>query len=140
MNIVSFFSISTQLTRLIFLSVIASSALSAEAMQNGLSPLEGPQNKNPYRGNRTAENIGYRLYKAHCALCHGENAVAHGKAPDLRFLPTAEEGDAFYFKSVHEGKNSSNSKISMPAFADKLTQEEIWAIRTWLETIPNGDE
>ena len=43
--------------------------------------------KNPYKGNKLAEEIGARGYNSNCARCHGLEAKSGGASPDLRYVP-----------------------------------------------------
>lgn len=81
---------------------------------------------NPYRGNKIAIQVGSSLYGLNCARCHGLQAISGGFTPDLREVPF--EWDAYFINRVRNGYKSK-----MPAFEDVLTQEEIWAIKSYLD-------
>lgn len=101
----------------------------------GLDPL-GDQwrNKNPYRGNELAVSIGKSGYNQNCARCHGLGAVSGGIAPDLRYLPIDDETDDYFINTVRKGR-TRNGRVYMPPFEGTLSQEGLWAIRSWLETV-----
>ncbi len=88
---------------------------------------------NPYRGNDVATRIGSSAYNQNCARCHGLDAVSGGIAPDLRYLPKGDEGDGYFADAVRNGK-VRDGRVYMPKFEGILSQEGLWAIRTWLET------
>ena len=94
--------------------------------------------RNPYVGNEEAIRIGASAYNQNCARCHGLGAVSGGIAPDLRYLPHDAEGDEWFIYRVRDGA-VRNGITYMPKFADTdggpLSQEALWAIRAWLETI-----
>lgn len=92
------------------------------------------EEENPYRNNSKAIEIGGRAYNQLCARCHGLNADSSGIAPDLRNLPTGQEGDKQYVDRVREG-SIKNGITYMPRMADHVSQEALWAIRAWLETV-----
>ncbi len=94
--------------------------------------------ENPYRNNTKAIEIGGKAYNQLCARCHGLDANSSGIAPDLRNLPTGEEGDKQYAVRVREGAISSGITY-MPRMADHVSQEALWAIRAWLETVSTGN-
>ena len=105
----------------------------------GLEPLgEEWLQRNPYVGNELAIKIGASAYNQNCARCHGLGAVSGGIAPDLRLLPHDLEGDEWYVYRVREGA-IRNGITYMPKFATSnggpLSQEALWSIRAWLETI-----
>ncbi len=94
----------------------------------------GWQEKNPYRKNADAIRIGDSAYNQNCARCHGLGAVSGGIAPDLRMLPPGDEGDEYFIQRIRNGV-TRNGAVYMPPFEGTLTQEAMWAIRAWLETV-----
>ncbi|WP_232630548.1 cytochrome c-550 PedF [Methylobacterium sp. Leaf118] len=88
--------------------------------------------ENPYRGNAKAVAIGDSGYNQNCARCHGLQVVSGGLAPDLRYLPTGKEGDEYFVERVRHGA-IINGMTKMPAFEGVLSQEALWAIRTYIE-------
>lgn len=97
--------------------------------------------RNPYIENTRAIEIGASAYNQNCARCHGLDAKSGGIAPDLRHLPHDADGDEWYQYRVREGA-TRNGITYMPKFADSdggpLTQEALWAIRAWLQTVAIG--
>ena len=89
---------------------------------------------NPYRGNKDAIRIGDSAFNQNCARCHGLGAVSGGIAPDLRFLEPGDDMDEFFIGKVRNGV-TRNGAVYMPPFEGTLTQEAMWAIRAWLETV-----
>jgi len=94
--------------------------------------------RNPYSGNQKAIEIGVSAYNQNCARCHGPGGVSGGIAPDLRILPYDAEGDEWYVYRVREGA-IRNGVAYMPSFEGILSQEALWTIRAWLETLPYGE-
>ncbi len=91
--------------------------------------------ENPYRGNARAIEIGESAYAQNCARCHGLDAISGGIAPDLRLLDHGVDGDEWFVYRVRNGA-VRNGVPYMPKMADFLSQEGLWAIRSWLETRP----
>jgi len=89
---------------------------------------------NPYRGNGLAVEIGSSAYNSNCARCHGLQAVSGGIAPDLRELPWAEEGDVFFVERMRNGA-IRNGVTYMPKFEGVVSQEGLWTIMAWLDTV-----
>jgi len=104
----------------------------------GLEPL-GPEWRatNPYRGNPVALKIGTSGFNQNCARCHGLQAVSGGMAPDLRYLDKAEAGDEWFINRIRHGY-TQNELTKMPAFEGILSQEAMWAIRTYLDSRYDG--
>ena len=80
---------------------------------------------NPYRKDKTAIRIGDSAYNQNCARCHGLGAISGGIAPDLRYLPLGDEGDEIFLQRIRHGAVREGI----------FSQEAMWAIRTWLETV-----
>ena len=100
----------------------------------GLAPLgEEWKEENPYRGDEAAIKIGASGYNQNCARCHGLEAISGGLAPDLRQLEKGKEGDEWFSQRV-QGGAIINGVTKMPAFAGVLSQEALWAIRSYIES------
>lgn len=100
----------------------------------GLDPLgEEWRAENPYRVNTTAIEIGASGYNQNCARCHGLEAISGGLAPDLRYLEKGKTGDEWFMQRVRQGA-TINGATKMPAFEGTLSQEAMWAIRTFIES------
>jgi len=99
--------------------------------------------QNPYRlagGEQydLAIEIGASGYNQNCARCHGLEGISGGIAPDLRKLEDGEFGDEWYMERVRKGY-SQNGAYKMPPFEALLSQEAMWAIRSYLESLPKDD-
>lgn len=96
--------------------------------------------ENPYRikGGEQYElavKIGASAYNSNCARCHGLEAISGGIAPDVRLLEDGEFGDEWFMQRVRKGY-SQNGAYKMPPFENILSQEAMWAIRSYTETRP----
>lgn len=99
--------------------------------------------ENPYRvmGGEQYElaiSIGASAYNSNCARCHGLEAISGGIAPDLRLLEDGEFGDEWFMERVRKGY-SQNGAYKMPPFDQLLSQEAMWAIRSYTETQPRPE-
>ena len=92
--------------------------------------------QNPYRGasehHDLAVEIGSSAYNQNCARCHGLEAISGGIAPDLRELEANADGDEWFKERVINGAVRDGA-VYMPRMADTLSQEALWAIRTYIE-------
>lgn len=101
----------------------------------GLEPLGDTwRTTNPYRGNETAIAIGKSAYNQQCARCHGLGGESGGLAPDLRYLEKGDEGDKAFLGPMRHGVYR-DGRTMMPKYEGIFSQEAIWAIRSWLETV-----
>ncbi|WP_395697342.1 cytochrome c-550 PedF [Methylocella sp.] len=88
---------------------------------------------NPYRGNARALEVGASGYNQNYARCHGLDVKSGGIAPDLRYLAVGDEGDVWFSYRVINGAER-DGRIYMPKFYGVLSQEALWAIRTYIES------
>lgn len=106
---------------------------------------------NPYEsgqpGRDEAVRIGTSAYNQNCARCHGLEAISGGIAPDLRQfegdctglkVPAQKQAcfkemDEYFLATVRRGR-VRDGRVYMPPFEGTLTQEAIWAIRSYIET------
>ncbi|WP_207285638.1 cytochrome c-550 PedF [Pseudomonas sp. FW300-N2A2] len=92
---------------------------------------------NPYRASPEhdkAVEIGSSAYNQNCAACHGLEAKSGGIAPDLRMLDVGEAGDEWFVERVRHGA-VRDGRVYMPKMADYLSQEALWAVRTYLDSV-----
>ena len=80
-----------------------------------------------------AQKIGEKAFNQNCARCHGLGAVSGGIAPDVRFLIPVDD-DGYFLSRVMTG-SIRDGVTYMPPFEGVLSQEAIWAIRSWLDTV-----
>ena len=103
----------------------------------GLKPLgEDMVMTNPYRGDAKAIEIGARGYNSNCARCHGLDVKSGGMAPDLRALPPDDDSDGWYLSRVLNGA-VRDERVKMTPFQGLLSQEAIWAIRSYIDAQPD---
>ncbi len=140
----------TQCTALTAATALLVSTLSIQAMAHGdvtpqnvdvstLPPLgEEWEETNPYGEGSTAHDeavkIGSSAYNQNCARCHGLEAISGGIAPDLRYLESGYDGDEWFKERVRNGA-VRDGRVYMPKMADYLSQEALWAIRTYILTL-----
>ena len=105
---------------------------------DGLSPLGSEwRAENPYREGKDhdkALSIGASAYNQNCAACHGLEAKSGGIAPDLRMLDEGAAGDEWFVERVRNGA-VRDGRVYMPKMADFLSQEALWAVRTYLDSV-----
>jgi len=109
-----------------------------EFMQAGV-PLEYRSRRIPYPQAKMVIDDGGRLYKRHCASCHGSKGAGDGEAgrdltPSPAFLAylikRPRSVDEYLLWTISEGNDHFGSE--MPTFKDALTEEEIWQIVAYM--------
>ena len=106
----------------------------------GLNPITtGWLTENPYRADKAqydvATKIGKSGYNQNCARCHGLEVKSGGIAPDLRYLDDGKAGDEWFINRARNGF-ALNGQQKMPRWEGVITQEAMWAIRSYIETRP----
>jgi len=86
--------------------------------------------KNPYEGQPEAILAGEKLYRQHCAECHGDDARGKDHAADLRRIgvQNATPGELVWFL------RNGNLAKGMPSWAG-LPVERRWQIVSYLKTL-----
>ena len=86
--------------------------------------------RNPYDGQPEAILAGEKLYRQHCAECHGDDARGMGRAPNLRlpYVQNATPGELVWFL------RNGNLAAGMPSWSG-LPIERRWQIVSYLKTL-----
>ena len=86
--------------------------------------------RNPYEGQPEAVLGGKKLFRRHCAECHGREGHGQGKAPDLRSAPVqnAPPGVLFWFLK------NGNLREGMPSWS-RLPDQRLWQLVAYLKTL-----
>jgi cytochrome c-550 PedF len=83
--------------------------------------------------------VGCTAYNQNCARCHGLGVVSGGTAPDLRYLEKDAYGDEWFMSRIRKGYHQ-NGITKMPKFEGLMSQEAMWAIRTYINIRPEDDD
>lgn len=139
------------LTTLISTSALAHGDVTPQAVDTSTLPQLGSKwlSANPYTNTPAAKEalrIGSSAYNQNCARCHGLDAISGGISPDLRKFDDdcmsmsgeaknscLREMDDYFLATVRRGR-VRDGRVYMPGFESTLSQEAIWAIRTYLDT------
>lgn len=122
-------------------NVFAHGAVTPQAIDTSTLPQLGEEwaDMNPYRdvdGDMKTEilRVGASAYNQNCARCHGLEAISGGIAPDLRYLAADYDGDEWYIYRVQNGA-VRNGAVYMPKMTEHLSQEALWAVRSFVESV-----
>jgi cytochrome c-550 PedF len=95
--------------------------------------------ENPYRGDKEAIRVGASAYTQNCARCHGLEAISGGMSPDLRTLDSDKDNDKIFLEATLHGR-ARNGAVYMPPFQGVMSQEAVWAIRSYTESRPKEEQ
>ena len=106
----------------------------AEKHRHGSGLASAPESahtrRNPYEGSADAALAGEKLFKRHCAECHGIDGRGHEHAPplDSASVYQAPPGDLFWFLT------NGNLWRGMPSWS-RLPDAQRWQIVSYLKTL-----
>lgn len=89
--------------------------------------------ENPYAGSHESIQAGRKLFRRHCAECHGEDARGREKAPDLHSheVQNAAPGSLVWFL------RNGNLREGMPSWS-RLPEERLWQIVSYLQSLEHA--
>ncbi len=118
-----------------------------EFMAGGV-PLEYRSRRSPYPTTTKVIRDGGRLYKSHCATCHGSKGLGDGEAGrDLAPSPALlaymikrqRSVDEYLLWTISDG--GAQFGTEMPAYKEILADNQIWQIVTYMRVgFPNVRE
>ncbi|HKV26962.1 MAG TPA: cytochrome c [Candidatus Acidoferrales bacterium] len=94
------------------------------------TPRKAASRPNPYDNQPDAVFAGEKLYRQHCAKCHGGNARGMERAVDIRSpaIQNASPGQLEWFL------RNGNLRAGMPSWSG-LPAERRWQIVAYLKTL-----
>jgi mono/diheme cytochrome c family protein len=88
------------------------------------------QQSNAYVSRPESVMAGAKLYRAHCASCHGTTAEGHETAPSLKTPRVHDRSDAALFSFLTNG----DLRRGMPSWS-RLPDERRWQIVAYLRSL-----
>lgn len=94
------------------------------------APLKTRAWKNPYEGQHDAIAAGEKLFRQHCAECHGDDARGRNRAADLHSsgVQNATPGELAWFL------RNGNLARGMPSWSG-LPEQRRWQIVAYLKSL-----
>jgi len=109
-------------------AVLCLAAAAAAAAENTAGPIA-----NPFEGRADVVNEGRTLFNQYCAHCHGTNAYQGERPRDLRRLQLryGSEAPRIFYETTSNGRLDKG----MPVWKSVLSEDVLWRIFTFLETV-----
>ena len=108
-----------------------------------MAPPEAARRKNPIPADKASIARGKKIYATNCASCHGVNGNGDGPAGKmLTPKPTDLAAMAPQHAAGDLGWKIENGRGAMPAWKSSLTQNQIWDVVNFLQTLapPTADD
>jgi mono/diheme cytochrome c family protein len=93
-------------------------------------PVAAGSRTNPFEGDKGAVRAGQKLFRRHCAECHGDDARGGGEGPplDSNRVQRAASGDLFWFLT------NGDLGAGMPSWS-RLPDARRWQLVSFLKTL-----
>jgi len=101
------------------------------------APADARNVRNPLPADTSTIAAGKAIYQDHCVKCHGE--AGNGKTSYARWnsVRPANFTDADHMAEMTDGEmfwKISEGRRPMPAFKDKLTEQQLWQVVDYIRT------
>jgi len=93
--------------------------------------------KNPVPAGNESIAAGMSIYKDRCANCHGERGDGRGEKAEQLSIAPSNFTDAHKMSASTDGElfwKISKGRRPMPAFKDKLSEQERWQLVDYIRT------
>jgi len=101
-------------------------------------PAEARERPNPVAASPDSLSAGAKLYREHCAICHGVSGDGKSAWAETLPEPPADLTDPAHMKRMTDGEifwKISTGRDLMPPFAERLREEERWQVVNYLRTL-----
>ncbi len=121
-----------KLSRFLF-AALAAGAVIASVIPAASHAAEVAAVKNPLEGRADLLDEGRSLFNQYCSHCHGPNAIQGERPRDLRRLKIryADKAPDVFDSTLTTGRPDKG----MPSWKGVLSEEVIWRIYTFLESV-----
>ncbi len=82
-----------------------------------------------------AQNSGEQVYKAQCAMCHGQDGLAATPVAKMMGVPSFKAPAIQKLTTADMIAATSNGKAKMPAFKGKLSQAQIEEVVAYIRKL-----
>jgi mono/diheme cytochrome c family protein len=103
-------------------------------------PADAEQKKSPVQADAKVLTLGKSVFKSKCQKCHGPGGLGDGPDADpdhqedmdlTKASRAAKNPEGVMFYKVSNGRK----KPKMPAFKEQLSENEIWAVVAYAQTL-----
>jgi mono/diheme cytochrome c family protein len=121
----------------VFVTAAAAGSVVVYSLSDWTAPEKARQQRNPFPPTPQTVGMGMSTYADHCENCHGEDGNGKGKRAEKLSVAPTDFTDAHAMTRMTDGElfwKISQGHRPMPAFKDKLTEEERWQLVDYIRT------
>jgi len=102
------------------------------------APKAAAERQNPVQKDAAAVDRGQKLFEQFCANCHGKSGQGDGPvAAALKPSPSNLAERAGHHSDGDFAWKIANGRGSMPAFKNRLTENQIWDLTHFIQSLKN---
>lgn len=130
---------------LITILAIPSWSIAADGHRKGHTHWEAPAKEaareNPVAADKASIERGMKLYRTHCASCHGEQGHGDGPAGEkLEPRPTDLSHVSGHHSDGELAWKIATGRGAMPGWKNVLTEAQIWDVVNYIKTLSPGND
>jgi mono/diheme cytochrome c family protein len=126
-----------------FAILAAAGSIVLYATRDWNAPAAAKNLQNPVPATNDSIRMGMMNYSTHCQSCHGERGDGKGERAEKLSIAPADFTDAHAMGQLTDGElfwKISHGRRPMPAFQDKLTEQERWQLVDYIRTLARRAE
>jgi mono/diheme cytochrome c family protein len=121
-----------------FVIVAAAGSIVLYATRDWNAPAAAKNLQNPVPTTGDSLEVGTKNYSTHCQSCHGAKGDGKGERAEKLSIAPSDFTDAHAMGQMTDGElywKISQGRRPMPAFQEKLTEQERWQLVDYIRTL-----
>jgi mono/diheme cytochrome c family protein len=126
-----------------FVVLAAAGSIVLYATRDWNAPAAAKNVRNPVPPTDDSIRMGMTNYSTHCQSCHGERGDGKGERAEKLSIAPSDFTDAHAMGQLTDGElfwKISHGRRPMPAFKNKLTEQERWQLVDYIRTLAGRAE
>src|SRR5271156_6799732 len=122
----------------VFVIVAAAGSIILYATRDWNAPAAARSLQNPVPPTDDSITAGMMSYSTHCQSCHGERGDGKGERAEKLSIVPSDFTDGHAMGQMTDGElfwKISHGRRPMPAFREKLTEQERWQLVDYIRTL-----
>jgi mono/diheme cytochrome c family protein len=121
-----------------FVIVAAAGSIVLYATRDWNAPAAAKNLQNPVPSTGDSLEVGMKNYSTYCQSCHGAKGDGKGERAEKLSIAPSDFTDAHAMGQMTDGElfwKISHGRRPMPAFKEKLTEQERWQLVDYIRTL-----